>query len=195
MEVTRKLEWDMGHRVPNHKSKCRNVHGHRYVAEITMEGDVVGDKGISDEGMVIDFGDIKTIAGNFIDEQLDHGYMGNFNLDREILLMLSDMKLKTMAVHFIPTAENIAAWLFEKLSPLFEQTYQNSLRLKRIRLWETPNSYVDYEEKVLPGINISLTKVAFENNNLTPAISTLQQETPMVKSEVPNIMATKNPTK
>lgn len=195
MEVTRKLEWDMGHRVPNHKSKCKNVHGHRYVAEITMEGDVVGDKGISDEGMVIDFGDIKTIAGNFIDENLDHGYMGNFDADREILLMLSEMKLKTMAVHFIPTAENIAAWLFEKLSPLFVKTYQNSLILKKIRLWETPNSYVDYELKTTVNAYQTGQPLTEANKSLISAISTLRNETPMVKVKIPDIIAGENPTR
>ena len=145
MQITRIIGWDMGHRVPNHSSKCKNVHGHRYSAEITLEGDVIGEKGVSDEGMVIDFSHIKTIANGFIDENLDHGYMGNTEHDHDMIQLLIDNKFKVIGVYFIPTAENIAKWLFDQLEPLFVDTYGTKLKLKKIRLYETPNNFVDYD--------------------------------------------------
>ena len=39
--ITRKLEFDAGHRIPDHKSQCRNLHGHRYTIEITLVGEVI----------------------------------------------------------------------------------------------------------------------------------------------------------
>ncbi|GIR00164.1 MAG: hypothetical protein CM15mP8_3610 [Methanobacteriota archaeon] len=39
--IRRYVETDTGHRVPNHKSKCRHMHGHRYRFEAEIEGDVV----------------------------------------------------------------------------------------------------------------------------------------------------------
>ena len=39
LTITRKLEFDAGHRIPDHKSQCRNLHGHRYTLEITLTGD------------------------------------------------------------------------------------------------------------------------------------------------------------
>lgn len=144
MTVSREVSWDMGHRVPNHKSKCRNVHGHRYLMWVTLEGEVIGQSGVSDEGMVIDFSDIKTIVEGYIDEKLDHGYMGNKALDREMLELLSRNGMKHVGVDFIPTAENIAKYLFEELSPLFVDAYGTKLRLSEIRLYETPKSYVIY---------------------------------------------------
>lgn len=74
-EATKTVEWDMGHRVPNHKSKCKNVHGHRYKAEVTVRGEIIPEEGISDEGMVIDFSDVKAIVNSICDGELDHGYM------------------------------------------------------------------------------------------------------------------------
>ena len=41
--IRRYVETDTGHRVPNHKSKCRHMHGHRYRFEAEIEGDVVGN--------------------------------------------------------------------------------------------------------------------------------------------------------
>ena len=39
--IRRYVETDTGHRAPNHKSKCRHFHGHRYRFEAEIEGDIV----------------------------------------------------------------------------------------------------------------------------------------------------------
>ena len=59
--IRRWIETDTGHRVPNHKSKCCHLHGHRYRWEAEIEGDVVDVEGVSDEGMLIDFSDVSAI--------------------------------------------------------------------------------------------------------------------------------------
>jgi 6-pyruvoyltetrahydropterin/6-carboxytetrahydropterin synthase len=46
LTITRKLEFDAGHRIPDHKSQCRNLHGHRYTLEITLTGKVIDAKAI-----------------------------------------------------------------------------------------------------------------------------------------------------
>ena len=140
--ITKILEWDMGHRVPNHESKCRNLHGHRYKAEITLIGDVVGEKWVSQEWMVIDFSYIKAIAGGYIDTVLDHGYM--FQTGDRIGELAREMWHKILEVPFVPTAENIAAFLYNELKDKFTEQYGNSLKLHQIKLYETPTSYVIY---------------------------------------------------
>mgnify|MGYP001954726016 CR=1 FL=1 len=44
----------------------------------------------------------------------------------------------------IPTAENIAKYIYENLFPLFEQKYNDTLILSAIELRETPNVSVIY---------------------------------------------------
>ena len=61
MEVVKIIQWDMGHRVMNHRSICKGLHGHRYKAEVSIKGDLINIKGASEEGMVIDFSDIKNL--------------------------------------------------------------------------------------------------------------------------------------
>ena len=75
MKILKQIEWDMGHRVMNHVSKCRNLHGHRYKAEICLEGNLIDINGDSSEGMVMDFEAIKRIAVEYIQDILDHGFM------------------------------------------------------------------------------------------------------------------------
>lgn len=143
MLISKEIWWDMGHRVPNHKSKCRNLHGHRYKAEIIMVGDVVWEKWVSDEWMVIDFSDIKTIANWYVDREWDHGYM--FMQWDEIGILAQSLGMRTIEVSFVPTAENIAKHLFDVLLPMFEDVYWTNLRLDSIKLRETPTSYVLYQ--------------------------------------------------
>src|SRR5260363_127088 len=37
LTITRQLAFDAGHRIPDHQSRCRNLHGHRYVLDITLK--------------------------------------------------------------------------------------------------------------------------------------------------------------
>ena len=68
MKIGKVIQWDMGHRVLNHRSVCKGLHGHRYKAEICVEGDLVEKKDASEEGMVIDFADIKKTAQQFVNK-------------------------------------------------------------------------------------------------------------------------------
>ena len=78
MLITKEIGIDMGHRVPNHKSKCRNPHGHRYTLEVTITAPLIDTDGASDEGMIFDFGDIKKHMMEKIHDVLDHGFMYNY---------------------------------------------------------------------------------------------------------------------
>ncbi|MET5021245.1 6-carboxytetrahydropterin synthase, partial [Burkholderia pseudomallei] len=49
--ITRKLEFDAGHRIPDPRSQCRTLHGHRYVRELTLRGDLVETEGAPDRGL------------------------------------------------------------------------------------------------------------------------------------------------
>lgn len=140
MKIIKQIEWDMGHRVTNHHSKCRNLHGHRYRAEICLEGNLVSIPGISDEGMVMDFGDVKAISVENVHDVLDHGFMF---WDKDQLLVNFFKKNKTLKhkiVPFVPTSENIAAWIFVTLDKQFKDKYKTGLKLFSVKLWETPTS-------------------------------------------------------
>lgn len=140
MKITKQIEWDMGHRVTNHHSKCRNIHGHRYKVEICLEGNLVSIPGISDEGMVMDFGDVKTIAMEHVHDVLDHGFMA-WEEDKLLVNFFKKNKdLKHIIVPFVPTSENISAWIFVTLDKYFKDKYKTGLKLKWVKLWETPTS-------------------------------------------------------
>ena len=141
MKVVKIIQWDMGHRVMNHRSVCKGLHGHRYKAEICIEGDLVTNKGVSEEGMIIDFADIKSISKKFIQSKLDHAFMV-WDKDIELIDFLSSSKdHKAVVVPFTPTAENVAQYIFNELKVKFKDVFGNNLKLFSVKLWETPTSY------------------------------------------------------
>ncbi|MDH2918179.1 MAG: 6-carboxytetrahydropterin synthase QueD [Sideroxydans sp.] len=143
MQITRRLEFDAGHRIPNHTSQCKHLHGHRYAIEITLSGDVIDTEGESAQGMVMDFSDVKRIAKTELVDKWDHAFLvyRNDKTVRDFLATLPDHKTVTLPV--VPTAENLAKIAFDILNPAYQDTYGNQLRLERVRLYETPNNWAD----------------------------------------------------
>jgi 6-pyruvoyltetrahydropterin/6-carboxytetrahydropterin synthase len=144
MQITRRLEFDAGHRIPNHNSQCKHLHGHRYTIEITLSGDVITTEGVSEQGMVMDFSDVKHIAKKEVVDTWDHAFLV-YRGDKVVLDFLNSLpNHKTVVMDVIPTAENLAKVAFDLLKNAYHDTYGNHLRLERVRLYETPNNWADH---------------------------------------------------
>jgi 6-pyruvoyltetrahydropterin/6-carboxytetrahydropterin synthase len=103
--------------------KCANVHGHNYVLEVVVAGEI--DPAT---GYVFDLKDLAEIIQRRIVDDVDHC---NLNTDVPWL------------VGRIPTAENLAASFWERLrSELPEGT------LRAVRLWETDKNWAEVGERV-----------------------------------------------
>ena len=139
--IRRYIETDTGHRVPNHKSKCKHLHGHRYRFEAEIEGDVVQTSGVSDEGMLMDFSDISAILTKHVHDVVDHAFVV-YEGDKEGREACKAMgsEHRTVVVPFIPTAENLAKWAFEAVHPHIQSIYGNRLQLVAMHCRETPKS-------------------------------------------------------
>jgi len=136
----RKIEFDSAHRLINHESKCRMLHGHRYVVEASFCA-----KKLDDVGRVIDFGVIRELLGSWIDEYFDHN----------TILSIADKKLgeeisksTQQKIYYLPnnpTAENIAKHLLEEICPKIFSDFD--AECVAIKLYETPNCFVYVEKK------------------------------------------------
>lgn len=144
--ITRKLEFDAGHRIPDHKSQCRNLHGHRYTIEITLVGEVIEEEGSSDNGMLMDFSDVKSLAHQHLVDVWDHAFLV-YEKDapvRDFLAGLPDHK--TVVINKIPTVENLARTAFDILKPVYSDRYGTGLKLHKLVLHETPNCWAEIME-------------------------------------------------
>ncbi|MGF6116385.1 6-pyruvoyltetrahydropterin/6-carboxytetrahydropterin synthase [Janthinobacterium lividum] len=143
LTITRKLEFDAGHRIPDHKSQCRNLHGHRYTLELTLTGNVIEADGNSDNGMIMDFSDVKSLAKQHLVDVWDHAFLvyENDHAVRKFLASLPDHK--TVVIDRIPTVENLAKVAFDILQAVFLDKFGTGLRLYKLVLHETPNCWAE----------------------------------------------------
>jgi len=134
--ATRRVEWDMGHRLKDHGGKCKNPHGHRYAAEVTVSAP------IGDDGLVLDFGQIKSTVGAWIDEHLDHttAYERGDSLMGDFADSARESGCKPFyEMDVPPTAENLACLLGRVSTELLK-----GFAVTRVRVYETPNCYAEW---------------------------------------------------
>jgi 6-pyruvoyltetrahydropterin/6-carboxytetrahydropterin synthase len=129
--VTRRAEFSASHFYHNPNlspeenrrifGKCNNPHGHghNYMLEVTVAGAINPAT-----GMVVDLKELKTILDREVLQLMDHRF-----LNEEVPVFRTE----------IPTTENIAVEIWRLLSSKLAFG-----RLHRIRLYETPDLYVDY---------------------------------------------------
>lgn len=126
----------MGHRLANHEGGCRNLHGHQYLLEVVIEGEINRDEASPSRGMVADFGDVKEVLQKRVHDVCDHAFMvaESDSVMRDFFKQNPD--LKHVIVPFDSTAENISQWLFTNIKDELEKI--NGVRLYSVQLWETP---------------------------------------------------------
>jgi 6-pyruvoyltetrahydropterin/6-carboxytetrahydropterin synthase len=143
MLITRRLEFDAGHRVPDHKSQCRHLHGHRYALEITLGGAIIQQTGDPANGMVMDFSEVKALAMRHLVDLWDHAFLAWADDQAVVDFLRSLPDHKTVLLDCVPTAENLAQLAFTILDAVYRDSYGNQLRLERLRLYETPNCWAE----------------------------------------------------
>jgi len=133
--VTKTIRFDAAHILTNHQGLCKNLHGHTYRVDVSAIGNGADD-------MVIDFKELKTIATDVICSRFDHAFIYNTasSGECEIAAVVNKNGMRTVAIPFRSTAENLAKYFFEELAPKMPPRVQ----LVSIKVWETADSCADY---------------------------------------------------
>lgn len=64
--ITKIFRFEFAHHLPGHHGKCARPHGHSYRLEVTIRGPIKEALGESDNGMVMDFGDLSQLVKNSV---------------------------------------------------------------------------------------------------------------------------------
>ena len=142
MQITKIFTFDSGHRLSNYQGKCKRLHGHTYRLEITVQGD------LDNKGMVMDFGDLKTIFKEHIDGKFDHRIMlmKGDKLNEAIAKVLPVGDESICWVDYNPTAENIAKDIMKILQENIDNQI-NNIKTTKVKLYETPTSFAEMSSK------------------------------------------------
>lgn len=129
--VVKKHRFCYGHRIFEHKGKCRYPHGHN--AEVFFE---FSSDYLNPMGMVIDFETIKKILCKWVDDNFDHRF---FLYENDPLVKKMGDIEGVVKMGFNPTSENLASYLLHEIGPnlLNGKGYQ----LTSVKLRETESSY------------------------------------------------------
>jgi 6-pyruvoyltetrahydropterin/6-carboxytetrahydropterin synthase len=117
-ELTIKEHFDAAHAIRDYPGECRNLHGHTWDVEVTVEGAELDGIGI-----VYDFKQLKADLGAVL-ERYDHAYLNDvppFDV------------LNT-------TAENLAKVIFEELVSVVG----DEVTVSAVSVWESPIAKITY---------------------------------------------------
>jgi 6-pyruvoyltetrahydropterin/6-carboxytetrahydropterin synthase len=116
--------YDAAHFIREYNGKCERLHGHRYEVEMALAFEDLGAGGIA-----YDFADAKRHLRELTDE-LDHRNLND-------LPAFADIE---------SSAENQARYIFESLRTRMGEIGENLLY---VRVWETPNQWAQYSERLV----------------------------------------------
>lgn len=160
--ASREIGIDAGHRVTDHASKCRNIHGHRYTIQAHVDGELA--KQGASNGMTVDFGFLKDLMMKKIDEPCDHGLilwaqdplldtLPELSIPSHALRAMAEFDMevpctwqggKLLVLRDVPTAENLARHWFHQLKHGVDGLSHGRCSLIAVRVWETPNCWAEF---------------------------------------------------
>ena len=133
--VTKTVKFDAAHVLTNHQGLCKNLHGHTYRVDVSVAQ-------AADDGrdMVIDFKDLKGIANEVICDRFDHAFIYNTASagEKEIAAVVEKNGMRTVAIPFRSTAENLAKMFYNELKSRVPG-------LSSVKVWETADSCAEYK--------------------------------------------------
>ena len=128
--VTKTVKFDAAHVLSDHAGLCRNLHGHTYRVDVSVAQ-------AADDGrdMVIDFKELKRIANEVICDRFDHAFIYNTASkgESEIAAVVEKNGLRTVAIPFRSTSENLAKMFYGELKARIPG-------LAAVKVWETADN-------------------------------------------------------
>jgi 6-pyruvoyltetrahydropterin/6-carboxytetrahydropterin synthase len=145
--ICKTFEVESGHMLAKHPDKCRFPHGHTRKVEFVLEAD-----SLDSSDMVCDFKVLKELVGEFL-ESYDHALCMNTE-DPKYTEMKAAYGERIIGFEKVdPTTEVMAATIFrhcqEQLAkrsaaPQDRYPVRASVRLVKVRVWETSSSWAEY---------------------------------------------------
>jgi 6-pyruvoyltetrahydropterin/6-carboxytetrahydropterin synthase len=140
IRLTKEFKFEMAHALWNYDGLCRNLHGHSYILRVTVIGRPITDENHVKCGMVMDFGDLKTIVKEEILDPLDHSIVINKIAPASMVAALPQMGERLHVVPYQPTCENLLVDFAERIKKRLPKT----VKLHNLRLHETASSYGEW---------------------------------------------------
>ena len=128
----------MAHAIDGYDGACKDIHGHSYELHISISSFHDDEGFIPAPGFVTDFKEIKKLVKRIIVDYFDHKMILSNSFLAKNPSFSSQENLITWNIE--PTAENILIYIRK----LLQQKLPAELRLGKIKLYETKDSYAEW---------------------------------------------------
>jgi 6-pyruvoyltetrahydropterin/6-carboxytetrahydropterin synthase len=141
-KIRKKYKFERAHQLHTAFSdSCRKtIHGHSYIVELFFK-----DKSLNDDDMVVDFGKIDSLVGEYINSW-DHALVMSNLMDPYYLEMLTKFNKKLIITPYNPTAEAMAKDMYSHILNLLAN--KDVPNISSLRLHETDTGYAEYGRDV-----------------------------------------------
>lgn len=140
LRVTKQFDFETAHALWGYDGKCKDIHGHSYKLTVSIAGKQIEDQNSPKYGMIIDFGDLKTIVKKQIVDVFDHCLLVNGNTPHKKYAEVENGFAKIMLCDYQPTCENMLADMVDRLL----KNLPAHITLKKVILQETANSFSEW---------------------------------------------------
>lgn len=140
VRVSKSFHFDMAHALLNYDGLCKHIHGHSYKLVITITGSPIADTGHNKLGMVMDFGDLKSVVKEPVIDFFDHALVIRRGAEKYLPKEHHEMYEKVHLLDFQPTCENLVVFIAGKVKPLLPP----GIGLHSVKLYETVTSYAEW---------------------------------------------------
>ena len=141
IRLTKEFSFEAAHSLEGYDGACREIHGHSYRLFVTIKGEPSCDECDPKQGMVMDFGLLKSIVNEQIVSRLDHAFiMRHSQQGEELRDVLSPYYHNIVLVDYQPTCENMLADFAERLL----ESLPDEVELYSLRLHETATSFAEW---------------------------------------------------
>ncbi len=140
IRLTKEFDFEAAHALFNYDGKCKNMHGHSYRLFVTVKGEPLEDKSSPKLGMVMDFGNLKSIVKKMIVDKFDHAVIVNSEADYVDEISNKELFYRKIILPFQPTCENMVIYFAEKIS----EKLPKEVTLYSVKLYETSNSFAEW---------------------------------------------------
>ena len=130
----------MAHALYNYAGKCKNIHGHSYTLQVTVIGTPINESGDPEDGLIIDFGDLKKIVNENVVDQFDHALVMKKDYSEELNKALTTHFERLIYVDYQPTCENLILDFAGKIKTSLPELVQ----LHHLVLHETATAYCEW---------------------------------------------------
>lgn len=166
LTIMRRIKFCAGHRLFQHGGKCEFFHGHNYVADFYVTGSETDQV-----GRLIDFAELKKAFKGWIDEHWDHGFLLNERDDNAINAIRMVEPCKYFVLPYNPTAENLARYLLDVVSPeLMQEISEGGVRVSKVVIWETEESFAEAAVSPSQASHIDLAQAGLQQSSLAQEI-------------------------